>query len=113
MEAKGNHRSSPRQRVRFPVSCEVAGKAFEMQAANISRGGLMLLAPELLPVGTMAKLIFNLEGRGQIEVKGMIRHAVMEKGCSVEFVEVQAADQQRLSEYLEASSDNAANAAGS
>ena len=61
----------------------------------------------------MAKLIFNLEGRGQIEVKGMIRHAVMEKGCSVEFVEVQAADQQRLSEYLEASSDNAANAAGS
>jgi c-di-GMP-binding flagellar brake protein YcgR len=113
------HRDAPRQRVRFPVSCEVAGKIFEMQAANISRGGIMLLAPELLPVGTMAKLTFDLEGRGRIEVKGMIRHAVMEKGCGVEFVEVQAADQQRLSEYLATasenatSSDNAATAAGS
>ena len=84
-----------------------------MQAANISRGGIMLLAPELLPVGTIAKLCFDLEGRGRIEVRGMVRHAVMEKGCGVEFVEVQATDQQRLGEYLETHSENAASAAGS
>jgi hypothetical protein len=82
-----------------------------MQAANISRGGMMLLALELLPVGTMAKLTLDLEGRGRIEVKGMVRHAVMEKGCAVEFVEVRAADQQRLSEYLDSSPVSGANAA--
>jgi c-di-GMP-binding flagellar brake protein YcgR len=106
-------RAAPRKRVRFAVSCEVAGQTVEMQAANISRGGIMLLASELLPVGTMAKLSFDLEERGRIEVRGMVRHAVMEKGCGVEFVEIQAADQQRLSEYLETSSGNAASAAGS
>ena len=89
-----------------------------MQAANISRGGIMLLAPDLLKVGTMAKLTFDVEGRGRIEVKGMVRHAVMEKGCGVEFVEFQAADQARLGEYLDTDSDNtgsnhAATAAGS
>jgi hypothetical protein len=108
-----DHRAAWRKRVRLPVSCEVAGKIVEMQAANISRGGIMLLAPELLPVGTMAKLCFDLDGRGRIEVRGMVRHAVMEKGCGVEFVEFQAADQQRLCEYLETSSGNAASAAGS
>jgi c-di-GMP-binding flagellar brake protein YcgR len=110
MDEKGKHRATPRQRVRFPVACEVAGQTVEMQAANISRGGIMLLAPELLRVGTMAKLVFDLEGRGQIEVRGMVRHAVMEKGCGVEFVEIQAADQQRLSEYLAVSPEIAARA---
>jgi c-di-GMP-binding flagellar brake protein YcgR len=84
-----------------------------MQAANISRGGIMLLAPALLRVGSMAKLTFDLDGRGQIEVRGMVRHAVMEKGCGVEFVEVQAADQQRLSEYLESVPESAASASAS
>jgi c-di-GMP-binding flagellar brake protein YcgR len=111
MDEPGQHRSNPRHRVRFPVSCEVAGKAVTMQAANISRGGIMLLAPELLKVGTITKLSFNLDNRGSIEVKGMVRHAVMEKGCGVEFVEVQAADQQRLAEYLERGTDNAASIA--
>ena|ERR1035438_7702447 len=107
MDVSGNHRASPRHRVRFPVSCEVAGKTLEMQASNLSRGGIMLLAPELLKVGTMAKLTFDLEGRGRIEVRGMIRHAVMEKGCGVEFVEFQTADQERITEYLAANPENA------
>ncbi len=107
MDEKGNHRGSARRRVRFPVSCEVGGKIVEMQAANVSRGGIMLLAPELLPVGTMAKVCFDLEGRGRIEIRGMIRHSVMEKGCGVEFLEVQLADQARLGEYLDTSPENA------
>ncbi len=82
-----------------------------MQAANISRGGIMLLSAQVLPVGTMARLVFDLESRGQIEVRGMIRHSVVEKGCGVEFVEIQAADQQRLAEYL-ATNPESANAAG-
>jgi len=81
-----------------------------MQAANISRGGMMLVAPELLKVGTMAKLTFDLENRGRIEVRGMVRHSVMEEGCGVEFIEVQAADQVRLGEYLDAAGENPASA---
>ena len=52
------HRTSERVRVKLPVTCEVAGNTFPMTAANISRGGMMLVAPELLKVGTMAKLTF-------------------------------------------------------
>jgi len=109
----GHQRAASRHRVRFAVSCEVSGKTIQMQAANISRGGIMLLAPELLKVGTMTKLTFDLEGRGRIDVRGMIRHAVMEKSCGVEFVEIQAADQERLSEYLAAKPEIAAAASAS
>jgi hypothetical protein len=80
--------------------CEVAGRTIETQAANISRGGLMLLAPELLKVGAAVKLTFDLGNRGEIEVKGMIRHAVVEKGLGVEFVELPMQEQQRLRDYL-------------
>jgi hypothetical protein len=111
MDEKENHRGSPRQRARFAVSCEVAGRIVEMEAANISRGGIMLVAPELLKVGTMAKLTFDLDGRGRIEIKGMVRHSVMEKGCGVEFLEVRVADQARLGEYLATGPENAASAA--
>ena len=95
------NRASPRIPVKLPVSCEVAGKVVAMTAINISKGGMMLVAPEILKVGAMAKLKFELTGGSMIEVKGMIRHAVIEAGCGVEFVEVQAADQEKLAAYLE------------
>ncbi len=94
------HRSTPRRPTRFKVMCEVAGRTFEMQAANISRGGIMLLAPELLKVGTMVKLTLDLGDRGEIQMNGLIRHALVEKGLGVEFVELSTQEQQRLSEYL-------------
>src|SRR5258706_562561 len=102
------HRTSTRHRVKLPVSCEINGKSIPMTAANISRGGMMLVAPEILKVGTMAKLKFALNDCGVIEVKGMVRHSVVEGGCGVEFVEIHQADQERLAEYLEKSQAAAA-----
>jgi len=102
---------SPRRSARFPVACEIAGRTVTMQAANISRGGMMLVSPELLAVGTMAKLSFDLESRGPIEVKGMVRHSVVEKGSGVQFMEVQPQDQERLGEYLGKAPEKAVGAA--
>ena len=92
-------RSSPRFPVEYPVSCEFRRASVQMTAVNISRTGLLLTGPELLPVGAVVNLRFAVAAVGEIEIKGLVRHVV--SGCGMEFVEVLPEQQLRLCLYLD------------
>ena len=89
-----------RHAARFPVSCEVRGVRTQAQGMNISGGGLMVVGPELLAVGSIVTMRFSLGAAGDIELKGFVRHAVKEKGCGVEFIEVLPQEKEKLNAYL-------------
>lgn len=87
---------------RFPVSCEVRGVQTKAQALNISGGGLMVAGPELLAVGSVVTMRFSLGAAGDVELRGFVRHAVKEKGCGVEFIEILPQEKEKLDAYLSA-----------
>lgn len=87
---------------RFPVSCEVRGVQTQARALNISGGGLLVAGPELLAVGSVVTMRFTLGAAGDIELRGFVRHAVKEKGCGVEFIEVLPQEKEKLDAYLAA-----------
>ena len=90
----------PRYPARFPVSCEFRGVRTEAQGLNISSGGLMVVGPELLAVGSMVTIRFSLGAAGDVELRGFVRHAVKEKGSGVEFIEVLPQEKAKLDAYL-------------
>lgn len=94
-------RHHPRFPTEFAVICEFRGVRTGLEAINISRGGLMVTSSDLLLVGSLVKLRFSLAGAEEIELKGLVRHTVREKGCGVEFLEVLPHQQAQLAAYLD------------
>lgn len=103
-----DQRRDPRVPARFPVTCEIRGGSTQMQALNISRGGLLITSPAPLPVGSVVTLRFTLGPAGELEIKGLVRHSVAEGTCGVEFVEALPNQQEKLAAYLSATAASAA-----
>ncbi len=93
-------RRHPRYPARFNIFCEFRGVRHEIEAINLSRGGLLVVATDVLEVGSLVKLRFSLGNAGEIELKGLVRHVAEEKGCGVEFIELLPKQQLRLGAYL-------------
>jgi c-di-GMP-binding flagellar brake protein YcgR len=79
--------------------CRWDSQEVEGRTVNISAGGVLLTLPHLVPVG--ARLLISLDtGAETLEVRGMVRHAVEEMGCGVEFVEVLPSQRFALARFL-------------
>src|SRR6266851_5707227 len=94
-------RRHPRAPATFSVTCNVRGVETQVQALNISRGGLLVTETQVLALGAMVKMRFSLNGGEPIEIKGFVRHSAKEEGCGVEFIEVMPSLQAKLAAYLE------------
>ncbi len=108
MEQGQEQRRHLRVPVRFPVTCEIRGDTTQMQALNVSRGGLLITSPKPLPVGSLVTLRFTLGEGSELQIKGLVRHSVAEGSCGVEFVEVLPNQQEKLAAYLAATASAAA-----
>ena len=92
-----DRREDTRFQLQVPVTVECSGRVVEMVAVNISRSGMLLAGPELVPVGQPLTLRLNLTR--DLELQGVVRHAV--NGCGVQFVAFPPEEQARLTAYLE------------
>ena len=90
-------RNHPRFLQRVPVTVECSGELFEMEAVNISRAGLLLAGPQLLPIGS--PLTLRLALTREIELHGFVRHQV--NGCGVQFIALPLEEQAKLHAYLD------------
>ncbi len=91
------HRNHPRFLVRVPITVECSGKVIEMAAINISRAGLLLAGPEVLPANS--PLTLRLALTREIELQEFVRHQV--SGCGVQFIALPLEEQAKLNAYLD------------
>ena len=89
----------PRIRVEFEVAVEERGRQVFSPVLNLSSSGMLLVAPELPPVGTAVRVVASLPPAGRfVRLYGtVVRHAP-EEGPSAFAVAFRATDEQTRSE---------------
>ena len=102
MDAEAHKHRPERYPVDFGVVCRFRGQEQQGRALNLSRGGVLVSTPDLLPVGIFAEVSFAVPGAESIQFKGIVRHASQERGTGVEFLEVLPRHRARLAAYLDA-----------
>lgn len=95
--ADGTNRDGPRFPVTVPVILEYEGKVVRTATANISRAGLLLVGPELPPVGCHLKMRINLTN--DLELECLVCHLV--HGCGVRVISMPPLDLERWNSYLD------------
>lgn len=85
----------------FRVMCRCKEQHCEGCAINVSRGGLLVSTPELLPVGAILEISFEMPGSEPMSFKALVRHASVEGGTGIEFLEALPRYQQALAAFLE------------
>ncbi|NQT96025.1 MAG: PilZ domain-containing protein [Candidatus Omnitrophica bacterium] len=99
---------------RLPVTCSVPekkGNAYHIFSNDISGEGVCLLAPEMLPEGSVLDLEIDISSGNPVAVKGEV--VWVDKGkesssngervftAGIKFTRVDAKDKQRLNTFLE------------
>jgi hypothetical protein len=90
-------RDGPRFPVTVPVTLHYDGKVVTTATANISRAGLLLVGPELPPVGCRLKMQITLNAN--IELECLVCHLV--HGCGVRVISMPPLDLERWNAYLD------------
>jgi PilZ domain len=85
------------------VAWDGGGQRFVSNVFDLSTGGVFIPIPELPPVGTVVKIIFEVHG-GDVHAPAIVRHTVLGRGMGVEFMamddQVQARVQRLLKELV-------------
>jgi hypothetical protein len=85
------------------VAWDGGGQRFVSSVFDLSMGGVFIPIPELPPVGTVVKLIFEVPG-GDLHAPAIVRHTVPGRGMGVEFMamddQIQARVQRLLKELV-------------
>jgi hypothetical protein len=81
------------------VAWEGSGPRFVTSVFDLSRGGVFIPMPEPPPVGTVAKMIFEVPG-GDVHAPAVVRHTVPGRGMGVEFTAMGDELQLRVQQLL-------------
>lgn len=94
-----------RRQLRYPadfrVMCRGKGQQCDGSAINVSRGGVLISTPEVLPVGMILEVSFDMPGAEPISFKALVRHVSADGGTGIEFLEALPRYQQALAAFLE------------
>ena len=97
-----------REKRRFPrldlpkgvwVARQGGGQRFVSRVFDLSMGGVFIPTSELLPVGTVVKLIFETPD-GDVHASAVVRHTVVGRGMGVEFAAMDDDDLARTHRLL-------------
>src|SRR5262249_5132739 len=97
MRTMNSTRSSPRFPIKAPVECTFEGDTEEMQAANISRSGLLLVGQRVPAVGSIVDVHILLSH--ELKLKCKVCHQV--HGCGVNVVAMNEEDQAKWNAYFD------------
>ncbi len=103
MKIDHDRRTEPRLQVR-PLSVEFPD--LQPQVRNLSLSGLYIEDPRPFPRGRIVRLKIWLGDQESIVVRAMVRRVDEGAGMSMEFVEINDADRQRLLSFLGPSADS-------
>ncbi len=93
----GAKRDGPRFPVTVPVILHYDGKVVTSATANISRVGLLLVGPELPPVGCRLRMQVSLTN--SIDLECLVCHLV--HGCGVRVISMPPLDLEKWNAYLD------------
>jgi PilZ domain len=96
MDAGSDKRRQQRIPIDLWIECERAGELYFQRATNLSVGGAYFEKTIPLPVGTKVALKFALPGDGQEIRCGGETVTAQDLGMGVTFLELAAADQERI-----------------
>ena len=103
MKIDHDRRTEPRLQVR-PLSVEFPD--LQPRVRNLSLSGLYIEEPRPFPRGRIVRLKIWLGDQESIVVRTMVRRVDEGAGMSLEFVEINDADRQRLRSFLGPSADS-------
>ncbi len=103
MKIDHDRRTEPRLQVR-PLSVEFPD--LQPRVRNLSLSGLYIEDPRPFPRGRIVRLKIWLGDQESIVVRAMVRRVDEGAGMSLEFVEINDADRQRLRSFLGPSADS-------
>jgi hypothetical protein len=81
------------------VAWQGGGQRFVSRVSDLSMGGVFIPTPDLPPVGTVVKLIFELPG-GDVHAPAVVRHIIVGRGMGVEFAAMGSDDLARIHQLL-------------
>jgi tetratricopeptide (TPR) repeat protein len=82
------------------VAWQGGGKREVAVPEEFSVGGVFLMVPQPLAVGTNVELLFDVPG-GEVRVRGAVRHARGGHGMGVQFIHMQADSRARLHRFVQ------------